>query len=818
MLLLASLAAAALSQAALQSTPTFKAGVELVRLDIRVTDASGRPIPDLRQDEVEVVDGAPLPLMFFQHVEEPEGSFAETAGHTIAGEVSTNQGAARGHLYVIIFDQLHVSPGNEQRARLAAQKFVTTYVRPGDRIALYAVPGPGPQIPFTADRRRVATALDGIHGTAEKQSFGAVGSMTRLEAFEIIRGNELILQRVAARYQGQAFSDAQTRGPSSLSTGTLPLTELVREDARKIANTADGETRAVLARLSDILLPLRGIEGRKTILFISEGFQADRLSREIEVVAAAAAQSYSVVHALDINRRELDITADDPVGADQANDIHDKLSPLGTLAAETGGSLMIDVGPRANQAFAALAEQSQDYYIVGFAPTARDLGKRGSYHRVSVRVRRAGAHVSSRTGFALSDPAAHMDRQQALQRAMAEPFAQQGIPIHYTTYTIRGTSPGMQAVVLSLEAELPLASAQESHGADVVFAVRSVDDGRVVASGKDLIALPTRSRTASASGTGTYRVQFEAPAGDYIMRVAVREPGGLVGTADRRFAVRALDAPSVVTGDLILMSRRGELPVRPSAYTGDGLTGGLQLYARTADQLAPARVLVDLLPIGEASAIVSGVAELQPVRAVERGAVRDVRIELPLQTVAPGVYLARARVTILGDTVSEAVREVTVRAGQRPPTADDDAYDLPAFDPQEITHSVVARDFVARLAAGSSAAAADARIGLERLSTRDFPGAIAAFDAVLRVDPRDAAAAFLQGWAYHGAGDDRQAISAWRRAAYIDPSFVPAHLALADTFTRLAQTPLALQAVRAGLAALPDSPELLDRLARLERR
>jgi hypothetical protein len=521
------------------------------------------------------------------------------------------------------------------------------------------------------------------------------------------------------------------------------------------------------------------------------------------------------VDAFDINRRDVDITADEPIGADHANDVHDKLSPLGTLAAETGGALVLDVAARADQAFAAIAAQSRDYYLVGFMPR-HTREQPGEYHRVSVRIKRAGARVSSRTGFALSDAAAHTDRQQALQRAMAAPFAQQGLPIQYTTYTLRGNAPGTQTVVLSLECELPVASAQQAHAADVVFVVRSIADGRVAASGKDVIALPAHPRADATTGTGTFRVQFDLPAGDYLMRAVVREPGGLIGTADRRFTVRTLDGPGVVSGDLIVTTGRGELPVRAAAYTGDGLNAALPLYARTSDQLAAARVVVDLVPVGEATAIVSGYADLRDITATDRGAAREARIELPLQSVAPGTYLARARVTVGADTAAEAVREVVVRAGERPAdaTADGD----PAFDAREVASSVIAREFAARMARDSADAAGDARRALDRLAAADFAAALTALDAVIRAAPRDPAAAFLQGWAYHGAGDDRQAISAWRRAAYIDPTFVPAHLALADLFTRLSQPALALQAVRAGLAALPDSPELTDRLARLERR
>jgi VWFA-related protein len=820
MRLLAWFAAATLSQSPpappQQPADTFKAGVELVRLDVRVSGVDGRPITDLRQDEIEVVDGGErLPVVLFQHVAEPEDSFADVASRTVGGEVSTNHGAARGHLYVIIFDQLHISPGNEQRARQAAQRFVTTRLRPGDRVALYALPGPGPQIPFTADARRVSQALRDIHGTAELASFGAVGSMTRREAFEIIRGNELVLQRVAARVQSEAGSDAQTRGSTGFSTGTLPLTELVKEDARKIANAADGETRAVLARFADVLRPLRAIEGRKNILLISEGFQGDRLSREIDTVAAAAAESASVIHAFDINRREIDITANEPVGGDQAGDIHDKISPLGSLAAETGGSLVLDVAARADRAFASIAEQSQDYYLIGFTPAARALDRRGEYQRVSVHVKRPGARVQTRTGFALGDKTARMDRQQAIQRAMAAPFPLQGLPIRYTTYTLRGSAAGTQTVILSLDVDLPLASVQEHHAADVAFIVRSVEDGRVAASGRDVIGLPAQRGSQSTSGTGNYRVQFDLPPGDYMMRTAVREPGGLIGTADRRFTVRALDGPAIESGDLMLSAARGELPVRPSAYTGDGLTGVLELYGRTAEQLESARVVIELVPIGESSAVVSGSAELRDVRPRGRGVGREARLELPLQSVAPGAYLARARIMVGSDTVSQVVREVDVKSGQRPERPSDGP-EAASFDPREIAASDVARDFASHLDA--TPVAADARRALERLAAADYPAAIAGFETILRSQPDNAVAAFLQGWAYHGAGQDRLAISAWRRAAYIDQAFVPAHLALADLFTRIAQPELALQAVRAGLVALPQSPELLDRLSRLERR
>jgi tetratricopeptide (TPR) repeat protein len=146
-----------------------------------------------------------------------------------------------------------------------------------------------------------------------------------------------------------------------------------------------------------------------------------------------------------------------------------------------------------------------------------------------------------------------------------------------------------------------------------------------------------------------------------------------------------------------------------------------------------------------------------------------------------------------------------------------------AFDPLEIVRGTLGREYAAALgrSGAESPSARDGLRGLERLGAHDYPAAVSAFQSALAtVEPKSlsASTAFLLGWAFHAAGDDRQAISAWRRAAYEDPTLIPAHLALADVYERLAQPALAVQALRAGLVALPEARELIDRLARLERR
>ena len=105
------------------------------------------------------------------------GSYAEAARRTVGAAVSTNQGAPRGRLYVLVFDQTLIAPRNEAPARRAAERFLRARVRPGDRVALFALPGPGAQIGFTADVDRVIAELDSISGTRERTIFTDIGEM-----------------------------------------------------------------------------------------------------------------------------------------------------------------------------------------------------------------------------------------------------------------------------------------------------------------------------------------------------------------------------------------------------------------------------------------------------------------------------------------------------------------------------------------------------------------------------------------------------------------------------------------------------------------
>jgi VWFA-related protein len=802
--------------------PVFRSGTDLVRFDVRVTDASGQPIRDLRPDEVEIVeDGASRPILLFQHVDEPAGTYAEAALRSVSAEVSTNRGAPRGHLYLLVFDQRHIAPGNEQIARRAAEAFIKARVRPSDRVAIVGIPGPGPQRGFTADRTRAVAELTKVHGELERVVSSPGGRFSIHEAYEAASGNDEVIAAIVARQAVDITADAGTTTSESASVERARgraqedpsvTRRVLQENARAIVAHADADARDSLERLADVIEQYRTVEGRKTVLFFSEGFHQANVSRELERVAAAAAQSYAVFYAFDLNRRQQGAADQAQVSpTTDASEILARTEPLGSLAAETDGQLIMDAASHLDAAIGRIAEQVQDYYLVGFTP-AGAASRAGQYRRVSVRVSRPGAKVYARTGYTGPSGLAAPDKHRAIDAALAAPFAQQGLRIEYTTYALRSDNAGRARVILALDADLPLRGAGHE-AADVVFVVRDMRDGRVVASGTDQIRLPTAAADGAATGIGSYRVHFDIPPGAYLMRTVVREPGGLVGSADRRLDVRGLTGPDVTTSDIVLGSVTGGLPVRARAYAQDGLNGMVEVYGRSPEQLQALSVTAVLVPAGSNTALASMRADLAETTSTGSGVMRRANFAVPLTAVTPGPYIARVKVMAGTETVADLTREVDVAAGAAPPPP-------PPPDPELHPRDVLDSDFVrsarASLKASSRPAAVRSTKGFDLFEGADYRGAAEALSEALELDPTSAPTAFVLGWSYEGTGDHREAIGAWRAAATIDPKMLPAHLALADVYLRMSERGLAEQAVRAGLAAIPDSPELQARLAHIQ--
>lgn len=825
--------------------PVFRSGVNLVRLDVRVLDDKGKPVPDLRQDELLISEGdVTRPVVLFQRVAGSGRSYVESAQRTIASDISTNQGAPQGQLFVLIFDQDHIRSGGEQPVRAAADAFLRERVRPQDRVAIYGLPGPGPAQPFTANVNLARQQLSAVRGGLVRSVNGAVTEMTVAEAYEIMRGNEMVLARYSTT---DALATANGGGSTAQEIARRQtedanvLRRLIRENAQTIAARADEESRRFLRSTADVLRSFRGIDGRKTVLLFSEGFYGDNVSREIEEVASAAAETYSVIYAFDLNRR-IDLAGAAAPSSDDAMEIASRLEPLGSLAVETSGDLLKDASSRIESALGTFLPDDGSYYLVGFEPALLESGDL-QYRRIRVKATRPGVRVVTRTGYARGVQPTGADRRRAIDTALGAPFTQQGLKLEYTTYVGPSLSPGQQRVAVSLRAELPVAASGgptggESGAADIVFVVRDSRTGRIAASGSDRLALPARADGGFSTGFSPWRVAFDLPAGDYIMRFVVREPGGIVGSADRRFTVRALGGPDIATSDLLLLSPGDPLPVRARAYTGGTLSGTTRLFARVPDTLHAATARIEITPVSVDDATPTGRASdgvLGDLVSNGTGASRDVMFSVPLEGLTPGSYVARALIRMQGEVVADLRRPVDIAAGAPPPAPERSDRPRDVLD-GDIAKRLIRQAARANASAAARRAAADADRGewatvmaaldaaslddadasalrgLALIAREEYRGAAALLGLTFDAHPDDPALAFVLGWARLGASDATAAVTAFRNAALLEPTMVAAHLALAETYVSLGHRALAVQALESGLRAIPGAVELQRKL------
>ena len=110
-------------------------------MDAVVLDKRGEPVDGLTREDFTVLeDGRPQSIVSFDVVRRPEAP----AGQEPAAErVATNLvlPRERGRLFVVIFDDLHLSPTNARRAKAAVAAFLEKGTQEGDRVLLVASGG-----------------------------------------------------------------------------------------------------------------------------------------------------------------------------------------------------------------------------------------------------------------------------------------------------------------------------------------------------------------------------------------------------------------------------------------------------------------------------------------------------------------------------------------------------------------------------------------------------------------------------------------------------------------------------------------------------
>jgi len=519
-----------------------KITTKLVQVDAVVTGKDGKPVTDLRPDEIEIrEDGRAQKITHFSYVtSDPTGTSQPAKSVPTVDKNAPAPPPVRlrpeqvRRTIALVVDDLGLSFESTHYVRRALKKFVDEQMLSGDLVAIIRTSGGiGALQQFTSDKRQLYAAIEHVQwyptGRAQIGAFTPIGTTSL------------------------------ATDPASAEAGNEELDQF-REDVFSVGT---------LGALNYIVKGLRELPGRKSILLISDGlriFNRDDPSRSTRVLQALlrlvdlANRASVVIYTMDARGLQtLGLTAADSTAGMNPEQIEEQLSSrrasffdsqdgLNYLAQQTGG-IAIRNNNDLSSGLRRVLEDQKSYYLIGYRPddsTFDRMTGRRKFHSLSLKVMRPGKfNVRMRNGFfGVSEedarPVAATPRERILN-ALVSPFGSAGVHLRLTSLFANDAKFGsIMRSLLHIEArDLTFTDEPDGwHKAEFdVLAVTFGDNGNVV----DQVG---KSHAIRLGGDTYKRVLKEGfvyfvtvpikKAGAYQLRVALRDRGSeRVGSASQ---------------------------------------------------------------------------------------------------------------------------------------------------------------------------------------------------------------------------------------------------------------------------------------------
>ena len=402
------LAAAAVAQ----DVPTSR--VELVRLDVVVTDSRDQLVRGLSQDDFVVLeDGKPQRLTHFVAAgRTPQGAASPSPGPdapAVPAPVEVPAPAGPSRTIVILVDDLHIAASNMEPVKQSLRRMLDEFVAADDQVALIGT-GSDLLVQPTLDRAELRRAIGGLVARPLTVQPESGSSMTPLQAELVLAGDPAALRLVSEQLLGNP-ANLIANAPLSMEDRQRTAGNEVQRQARAILTESLRISTATLSTLADVLRSMAPRTGRKICLLVSDGFQVGTGTSEdrradLRRIIDASLRSGSVVYALTSTGLTTGIAdasmpaLNTPPGLDAQVDRRGEMilrETLERVAEDTGGFLV-----RGNNDLAGglrrMLDDNEVYYLMAYEPTNKR--RAGRFRRIEVRVaRREGLKVRTRKGY-----------------------------------------------------------------------------------------------------------------------------------------------------------------------------------------------------------------------------------------------------------------------------------------------------------------------------------------------------------------------------------------------------------------------------------
>ncbi len=581
------LAAGALAQQQQQQPPPepddeiIRITTELVQVDAVVMDKNDQPITDLKLEDFEVSDNGrkqQLQFMEFVSVEAPRrtegalGAASSAAAAAVADAAAPRELTTRELKRVVAFvvDDVTIPPADMVNARKMLLDFVDNKMGAGDLVAIIrTVGGKGLLEQFTTDKQILRRAVSQL-GVRSIPPYLAFGGPDPGRISTVPEPLQAVVDAGAATAGQTVESSGEFEGPSE-GTNQVPRGFLTLSVANEVVNS------------------LREIPGRKNLVLISGGIPLYELtlggsvltdiSQTFRVLTDNAIRSGVVVNTLDVRGLKAGVVDFDVTpaksalgggtfaGSDEntAGRVDTRLlggNPtetltLSSLAGTTGG-----IAVQNSNAFAGgldrVLQRGRAYYRLAYRPSTNFDNK---FHKVEIKVRRAGAKVYRAEGyFARADnPGGARTKEEDIVAAARSPLAKRDIEVVSSLlYRFRPDNQADINIQTLIDARrlnfkrTPEGKYQTS--LDVAGFILNQVGKSIGGISQSINADLTEAmhRRALTHGLG-YTATTQLPPGYYQVRLVVRETGtGNVGTFSRYFEVPNLAGKQLTMSSLFL--------------------------------------------------------------------------------------------------------------------------------------------------------------------------------------------------------------------------------------------------------------------------
>jgi VWFA-related protein len=150
----------AAGQATNPQQPVFRAGVDLVHVEVVVVDGAGQAVHGLSQDAFRILDRRkPQTVAVFEEVTHDASSVAAATPPAVAhADVADNQSAATQRLVVMVIDDLHLDHAREDRAKHLAKEVIDRIGTGASMAILFTSRNHSTEV--TEDRAALLAAVD----------------------------------------------------------------------------------------------------------------------------------------------------------------------------------------------------------------------------------------------------------------------------------------------------------------------------------------------------------------------------------------------------------------------------------------------------------------------------------------------------------------------------------------------------------------------------------------------------------------------------------------------------------------------------------